>query len=190
MDMQDPSKPSAIVRLHDARSGAFFCSGVVTSDKIVMTAGHCVAGRGPLMPFIEVRDSEGQSHAAYAIIALGEERSDQGVLIGDFSAFNHMHALTDTWENTIAINSGHKFITCGFPYGAKLFCSQFVYKAFRTFHYFGYGYLYPGCSGGAVIDATNGNVIATNYAAPPEGILVNPLSGIFENLGVPEAFRQ
>jgi secreted trypsin-like serine protease len=47
--LQEAPKPTqlfAIVRLHDAETGRFFCSGSVISDKYVLTASHCVVREG------------------------------------------------------------------------------------------------------------------------------------------------
>ena len=190
--LSDVTKFNAIVRLHDAKSGQFFCTGVVISRFVIATAGHCLEGRNPLDPDIEVRPMSGQPTKIYAGLASqgADVRADQGALVGDFQAFNSIHAVTDFESNISAVSTGKHLVTCGYPLSAKLLCTPFVYRSFYNFHFIGAGMLWGGQSGGPVIDLETGNVVGTNFASADTEILVNTLGGFWEVMGIPELLQK
>ena len=189
--LKDSTKYNALVRLHDAKTGQFFCSGVVISRYIVATAAHCLSGRNPLEPDIEVRSMLGESTHIYAKFASqgADERADQGALAGDFLSFNSIHAVTDFEANISAVLNAKHLVTCGFPLGAHLLCSPFSFRSFYNFHYIGSGMLWGGQSGGAVIDLDTGFVVGTNFATADAEVLVNTMGGFYEAMGIPKFFQ-
>src|ERR1700686_2869913 len=83
-----PNNLSAIVRLTTS-TGRTFCSGTVISDKLIITAGHCVVeenllGQAALRGEVGIRTDENvelgvKAHPFYATSQL-----DQGLMRGDF----------------------------------------------------------------------------------------------------------
>lgn len=182
----EQGKLPAIVRLHDSTTGTFFCSGTVISPHIILTAAHCVAVTPLLGPLIiSIRSNDGQDLGVEAVVLGADNRGDVALLGGDFAAFNTMRYSV---EPTQIINSfkGSKIMACGFPKAGKLWCSDFKFHSLENFQMKGEGFLYPGMSGGPVIDVYNGIVIGVNTAVSSNFILLSPIVEIFAALGVPE----
>ncbi len=75
-------------------------------------------------------------------------------------------------------------IACGFPWSGELFCSNFTHRHQFAFGIAGQGYLYPGMSGGPVIDTDTLQVIGVNSAVINGSILVSPIIEIFRALNI------
>lgn len=168
-------KYPALVRLFSQDGGR--CSGVVISDKLVLTAAHCLDGK-PL-----IIESVGQALRIAGRPMMANPRADYGLVFGDFTAFSKLETQRDPSKDILYFPSN--FVMCGFPYGgATPVCypvtgdlTKYVDKI-RT-----EGQLYPGMSGGPVIDLNTGNVVAVNSAVMPGGVLIAPLVGLFVVLG-------
>lgn len=181
----------AIVRLHNAQ-GHFVCSGTVVNDRTVVTAAHCIGGlmTGFFPPRLEfnVRAEDGKDTGLLGLVAGFHQMSDQAILIGDFSEFQTRPMVTEPREVIrLLTNTEARLIACGYPYGGKLYCSRIKNIRQFLFRFSADGYLFPGMSGGPVIDERTGSVIATNFAVTsdnvenPTRILINPTIEIFAN---------
>jgi hypothetical protein len=77
-------------------------------------------------------------------------------------------------------------LTCGYPWGAEGICyptGNQIYMYYAQFQM--NGKMFPGMSGGPVMDVGNNAIIAVNTAVTGGGpIIVSPLIGLFETLGV------
>lgn len=181
---------TSIVRLHDMETGRFFCSGVVISDSLILTAAHCVVRENPLsMLFgpdivrrVEIRSINGQPLGIYADLAAANPRQDVALLSGSFSEFDHMNvevkpqAIEDSF-----LHSKH-LKACGYPAGGKLVCSTITSVRHMNFGFGANGFLYPGMSGGPVIDEETGNVIGLNTAVDGERVYLSPTEELFNQL--------
>lgn len=182
---------ASIIRLHDGETGRFFCSGTVISDNLALTAGHCVIrdflGMSMLLSRVEIKNSKNEYTGVFATVANAEGRSDQALLYGDFKNFKHRKIITNPVEVlAIFTNPSAKIVMCGFPYGGRLYCNNFKYIAPFLFQIKGQGFLYPGMSGGPVIDLETGNVIAVNTAMMEEFVILSPTVETFNLLNVSE----
>ena len=183
------TKRGSIVRLHDPKEGHFFCSGVIVGKSTLLTANHCTSGMFAEAAFgeviAEIRDADGEPTGIMATFVAGNGRADYAILTGDFSSFairGHSadpHVILDNIEN-----NGRSIMACGYPYGGKLMCSPVTDRHMMAFYIAGHGYLYPGMSGGPVVDVATGIVIGVNSAVTEENVLLAPLIEIYAALNV------
>lgn len=171
----------SIVRLHNL-AGEFFCSGVVVGKRTVITAAHCVAN-DPGM--IEIRDAHGKRSGTFVTVAGVSPRADYAILRGNVRRF----AALQTEVTPIGIlkditSNSRQIISCGFPWSGELFCAAVTNRVMFNFSIAGTGYLYPGMSGGPVIDLTTGKVIAVNTAVNGTVVILSPIIEIYRSTGV------
>lgn len=176
----------AIVRLEKDEPEGFFCSGSVISDDYVLTAAHCLVDKNGKMKtnkFLVVsstKDVEVESIAAGVNI-----RADYALVKGDFRRFSKFRVMTDTMRDIIAVGTSGPVFTCGYPWGSDGTCYKTGTQARRYYDMIAVsGILYAGMSGGPVIDSGTGEIIAVNSAVTDGYIIVAPLIGLFETLGV------
>lgn len=180
----------SVVRLHFGVTGAFFCSGTVISPTRVLTAGHCAAAAvlevpmfGTVTTPIIVKLADGTVVDANAYSLAADPRTDQGLVGGHFDSVAPQKVITDPASN-IHIFETKRLISCGYPFGAKLFCTKVEFVGQHDFQFSGNSHLYPGMSGGPVFDADTGEIVGINSAV--EGALsyfANTIE-IFSNLHV------
>lgn len=181
------NKMSAIVRLHDTSTGKFFCSGVVISSKLIATAAHCVVqfsmfGSVSKLSEVNIRGADGKDLKLIAKVDGAHPGSDTAILSGDFSRFVSLPLVNNVKEDlSILLDNSKLLISCGYPWGAELYCVEFYSRSYYTFHVQGKSYLFPGMSGGPVIEVETGKVVALNRAVGGEFVYVSPTLGIFVN---------
>lgn len=182
----NPKKHAAVVKLYDIEHGKFFCSGTVISKNYILTAGHCLRDYERFAITIEVKTMLDKPTGIKAAAVYAAGRSDQGLLIGDFSAFNSMPIEVRTAEElSIYQDQSRPVIACGFPYGGEYFCSAFTNRHQEAFSIGGDGFLYPGMSGGPVIDLKSGVIIGINTAVVERGIIISPILELLNNAEIP-----
>ena len=170
-------KHSPVVRLHNRNTGAFFCSGTVISTNYVVTAGHCLKRFSKTAEQIDVRVHDGTKLAAWGTAVFRDERSDLGLVMGDFAAFNAMkYDIHPQYIiETMLAGNEHPVIMCGFPYGGKGYCIALNDRSTYYFQFAGSGVLYPGMSGGPVIDYLTGTLIGVNSAMSGPAAIISPI---------------
>ncbi len=176
---------NAIVRLHDAATGRFFCSGAVVSNKHIVTAAHCVDYYPANAEVVEIRSSSGLSFAVpvLASVLAANSRNDQALLIGSFTHFAKLPMeLRPKPIINAFFNPSNNIILCGYPYGGKLLCLPFRQPRQYFFQVQGLSHVYPGMSGGPVFDMHTGRIVAVNTAATEGFVIVSPLTEIFHSL--------
>jgi hypothetical protein len=174
-----------IIRLQDFEDRKFHCTATVVSDNYAVTAGHCVVdedGRLMKKTTFEVYDVKITDTGIQATAAGTEERGDYGLITGDFRQFKKIQMNT----SVVGIESRleHDFILCGYPYGDVLLCKEFHVKQNSYFMIRGNGILYPGMSGGPLLDKNTGEVVGVNSSVNDPGIDIAPLMGVLPHFGI------
>lgn len=161
----------AIIRLVSLDHPSFrntFCSAFVISDKVAVTAAHCVEKIGDQIAFQNTSEDFLGFATVYSLIT----RVDQAILIGDFTNFKRFKLKTQT--NGIG-NSKGPFKNCGYAYGGSLICFDYKNIGIVGFMLRGEGFMYPGMSGGPVFDLTTNEVIGINYAVADSFLVISPI---------------
>lgn len=183
---EPPSQPSlgAIVRLHIAEDGRFFCSGTVISDHLILTANHCIQ-EAPEGYSISVRGSDRKNVGVYAKVKSRHPMPDYALLSGNFKRFQHATIQTNAATiNEVFLNKQSKLVTCGFPYGGDLQCDVITDVHRYVFYFSAQAYLYPGMSGGPVFDLDTNTIIAINQAVSEREAIFSPLVSLWDCLRV------
>lgn len=182
----------ALIRIESVGSKSRFeCSGTVISDDYVLTAAHCISNaRGNLsknkVRIVSLFTKGLTSFEVEGTPATLNSRADYGLIKGDFKRFTKLPIQLNL--ELFAYEVGQKgLVFCGFPWGSKnSVCYPMTKIKQSDFGFIGDGLIYPGMSGGPVIDPLNNKVVAVNSAvgATGMGVVVSPLIGFFDNLGV------
>lgn len=187
----DANKLPPLVRLETPSTSFneqhFTCSGAVISDDYVVTAAHCVGGMvGKLSSDKILVISLGETSVTVeAIPASMNARADYAVIKGDFRQFNKLRVLPYLGSSISRVYGAPILLTCGFPWGSKDAC----YKAAPVQPYLSYvlmrGLLYPGMSGGPVIEPQSMILVGVNSMMMENGLIaIAPLVGLFETLHI------
>lgn len=187
-------KFGGIVRLHDAKTGRFFCSAAVVSPTQAVTAAHCVSSaffgiQIATWDKIELRPANGTSIGVFVERVFSDNRTDQALLTGNFENFEALELETHP-EDVIASFKDGKLKACGYPYAGQMFCSDVDKADTLDFWFSTTGNLYPGMSGGPVIDMTTGKVVGINTAMSGNRCVLTPTVELFSNLERHEIRKQ
>lgn len=170
----DAMRYEAIVKLYNRETGRFFCSGTVIGANYILTADHCVDKMKKNRPTIEVRAIGEKTITAVGYVSSFEGHSDVALVYGNFSKFNSLSFENEPSADINAIYT-HRLVTCGFAYGGDLLCTPFTARWPSFFSVGGQGMMFPGMSGGPVLDLDTGKVVGTNYAMGDNVALITPL---------------
>lgn len=179
VDAPAPNGPASMIALfvkNDKDVETFQCTAFVISNKYAITAAHCLFDENLKLKTTDIfiYDLNLKRTKIVARAASIDIRADMGAILGDFSSFKKVRISTNGFLDT-----NGPFLTCGFPWGDKQLCSLFVPKANYYAMIQGSGNIYPGMSGGPVVDVSKGLVVGINVQVLDGRIAVVPLNGLF-----------
>ena len=181
-----PHIDTSIVRLHDIETGRFFCSGVIISDTQLLTAAHCVLRAGlfgyDVVKKVEVRAANGRPLGIYADFINANPRQDVALLSGSFYMFDRKEVEIAPIELEKSYMQSKHLKACGYPEGGALVCTDVKKVTHMNFGFSADGFLYPGMSGGPVIDEDTGKVIGVNTAVFESRIYLSPTIELYNQL--------
>lgn len=160
------------------------CSGVVIDANYALTASHCVVdGFGKMLDAkASIIGSLDENIGTAQPIAVDRNR-DVALLKGNFN--NFQYSDVDFSGETITNIQSQRIVSCGFPAGGVLFCSQQHLVGNNYFRLYGFGGLMEkGMSGGPVIDMNTNKVIGVNSAVVEKNNLFGPVLGVKEVFGL------
>lgn len=192
MELQDqkanPLNPkdtehSPVVRINVIvdKKPKFICSGTVVSNKYVITAGHCITDReegGIDKDKVFVIQNSSKTISVDSKAVAMHPSMDYGLLMGDFTVFQKLEL------DPVSLGFSGKlgpFVTCGFPLGGIDHCQAFP----GPLPFIGYQnaigkvQLYPGMSGGPVMDLTTGYIVGINSAVGQDYSVFSPIVNFF-----------
>ena len=160
----------------------FFCSGTVISDDYVLTAAHCAVTIKDTVLVVGT-DRTGLVMRNEATVAGYNEGADLPLLQGNFINFAKLRIAQDPMALFMA---RAPLVACGYPRGASLACYN---QGSTILPFFGQirvqGLMFPGMSGGPIVDKTGTTVYGVNTAVGDKMSVFSPLVGLFEMLGIP-----
>lgn len=177
-----------------------FCSGVVIAKNYVLTAGHCLSGKGGKNIKVNGMDAKTDEYSEDGVIAKVVSYKlyagiDIGLVKGDFSKFKkspidfnlpHQLPAPRSMEEAIMreLNGGNSLQSCGFPGGSKHpACTRIAELAPYGFANAAQANLVPGMSGGPVL-AADGYVVGINQAQAGNVAIFSNLMGTLGFLGL------
>jgi S1-C subfamily serine protease len=183
--IKDPNAPvtnAPVVRIGVNTEGKkrFICSGTVVSNAYVITAGHCLHKHNGLgiditqKYFVESNDRTISVETKAAAI---HYNMDYGLLLGDFTKFQKMKI--DPLQKGFIGKQG-PFAACGYPLGGSDHCGFFSIVDFTGYRNAAPAIqLYPGMSGGPVIDLNTKHLVGINSAVSQGYSLFAPFVNFF-----------
>lgn len=173
----------SIIRLISDK-GYFFCTGFVIDGNYALTAAHCVSdGFGGITEDdIHIYNSYGYTTGVIAKAVAVEGYRDVAFIKGDFRNFEAQK--TDFYGRHVP--RGFKMTSCGYPSGMlPKFCTEVEHVGNKYFQYRTKGGpIYKGMSGGPVVNNETGYAIGVNSAVDLDTVIIGPLVGVLESVGL------
>ena len=174
---------SPVIRLHTPETGEFFCTAVIVSPHLALTAAHCVVNL-TMFDAITVRDSTGKFVTTARVAGLNE-RADYAIIRGNFTRTQRLKAETDPGKILkMVMDQKRQIIACGYAWSGNMFCSTVEHRHMMIFQIAGTGFMYPGMSGGPVIDVATQTVVGVNSRVTETDIVFSPIIEIYKACNV------
>lgn len=171
----------SVVRL--VNENRTFCSGTVVAPNVIVTAAHCLittdeVGNQQINPNpIEIRTKNNRPLGVWARAVMVSPQMDQGLITGDFKKFVPRKFQSDVKSLIDQRLHNTNYISCGYPLGGSLVCTELKYLRMHNFMWAVDGILIPGMSGGPVM-RPDGTVVAVNVAVSDEVAIISPIYNI------------
>lgn len=173
----------SIIRLLDNR-GRFFCTGFVIDGNYALTAAHCVSdGFGGMIDTdIHIYSSSGYPTGTVAKAVAIEGYRDVAFIKGNFQDFQSQPVDFHGRH----VPRGFKMTSCGYPSGMlPKFCTEVEHVGNKYFQFRTKGGpIYKGMSGGPVVNNESGYAIGVNSAVDEDTVIIGPLVGVLESVGL------
>lgn len=151
-----------------------FCSGSVVDASYIVTAAHCIE-YGVGKP-VKIFTSNGVDTKVTGQVAATNSRLDYGIIVGNFSKFR---TIKMDYVSIINLQDDKYLMSCGNPMGQKkMSCTLIRPYENQYFMVKARGLLYPGMSGGAVIDTATNTLVGVNSAVEDGYVLFTPVAGL------------
>lgn len=175
-----------IIRLKNL-DGVFYCSAFVVSNEYAITASHCIMSKMDLLERIPFRvfDDKNKDTNVLAMPLTKAARMDVAILRGNFKNFKKVVMPGPSQEYAMVTStSPGPWISCGYPFDAELTC--FPVSGLHQVDFFlaGGGQVYPGMSGGPLVDTSTNVVIGLNSASVGPDRYFTPLIAVFQSAGI------
>jgi S1-C subfamily serine protease len=179
--MAKDTKLGSVIRLVEPQGGTF-CSAVVISDTLAVTANHCVNNEIEVAPGLfgvqttpsmEIRATDNLPRGLSAAPVWWDFRRDIAIIKGDFKTFAPRKFLSRPEDLQKQMKKGTKFISCGYPYHGSLYCSNGIYVERFGFHWEISNLVLPGMSGGPTM-LEDGTVVGINDAVEGSLSVISP----------------
>jgi S1-C subfamily serine protease len=164
------------------------CTATVISNDYALTAAHCVTERSRwtsgLMDEVKIIGYSQQKKETTTLLATpvaANIRADYALIKGDFTAFSKVALLHSS--DMLMLLQG-PFIACGFPYNSAGVCYQGENIAKQEERLLIDAAIFPGMSGGPVVNRATGEVFAVITAMQGSYGVITPLIGLFESFGI------
>lgn len=175
------NKFKSIIRM-ETIDGRFYCSATVIDGQYALTAAHCVTNAiGNLTEDkIRIYDMVGVDTEVIAKAVAIDKIRDVALIRGEFGNFE----FSPVDFNGEDVHMGMSMITCGYPSGDALWCTELVHNGNYYFQYRTKGGpIFKGMSGGSVFSKATGRIIGVNSAVSEDSVIVSPLIGFLANIG-------
>lgn len=195
----------SFVRIHEKSSksnpSGFVCTGTVISNRYIITAAHCLIDDDGMLRktinIVGIKNTSNNPLTVTAIPAAINSRSDIGLVVGNFETFQKIKintSITYTIENIgfkniniygLQIQIPPQIISCGFAWGEQTFACVKVQniQPYGT-QLGGVSFMYPGMSGGAVVDSISNVLFGVNTGVSGSYSIYSPLVGMFDYFGI------
>jgi len=164
-------KLNPIIRLIEPEGGTF-CTAVVISNDLAVTANHCInieqemmpgVFQVHLLPYMEIRAADNIPRGLSAAPLWWDFRRDIAIIKGDFTKFLPRKYLSKPEDLIKYMKKDIKLVSCGYPYHGPLFCNQGFFVDRVGFHWGANTVVLPGMSGGPTM-LEDGTVVGINDA--------------------------
>lgn len=197
----EDKKYIAVVQMVDLESGKGFCTGFIISDDYMISAAHCFVD--PKTSKLNDKQYGARSRSveeekvvmtAFVDIVGVHVNADYAVLKGDFKEFSKLKinvsgSVMREWTQRSLLPGMPPIpvFAVGYPYGTTVAMAYAQSNCRNVYDFIecelSQG-LFPGCSGGPVIDPLSGEVIGINYAMGANTKYFKHLIGIFEAFNI------
>lgn len=191
----------AVVQMVDLESGKGFCTGFVISNNYMISAAHCFVDQKTS----KLNDKQYGARArsiedanivmtVFVDVVGVHVNADYALLKGDFTELSKLKvnvsgSVMQQWTQRSLLPGMPPIpvFAIGYPYGTTVAMAYAQSDCRNVYDFIECGLsqgLFPGCSGGPVIDPLSGEVIGINYAMGANTKFFKHLIGFFEAFNI------
>lgn len=113
---------NGVIRL--VENGSTYCSGVVITPKLLLTAAHCVVHENGILlhPVFKIRAADNIDRNEIGTLAAVFQNKDIAVIKGDFSNYRFFLPAYPPQAGDNFKEPNRALFSCGYPFGLELQC--------------------------------------------------------------------